>query len=220
VPIAKLIVEPYNLPWGSNIHATVSAINIIGASEHSDAGNGAIILTHPDAPYDLENVPAITAKHQVGLQWESLSESGGAPVLDFRVNYAAGADDYLVLESGITTKSYTATGLSAGVTYHFKVEARNEYGYSDFSNEVSILAAQTPVQPNAPTTTVNGPVVDIDWTEPYDNGSPIFGYIITIRQSDDVTFQTETTSCDGSNPSIVASRHCSVPIATLKAASF
>lgn len=57
------------------------------------------------------------------------------------MNYAAGSDAYLVLESGITTKSYTATGLSAGVTYHFKVEARNVYGYSEFSNEVSILAA-------------------------------------------------------------------------------
>lgn len=67
---------------------------------------------------------------------------------------------------------------------------------------------------------MNGPAVDIDWTEPYDNGSPIFGYIITIRQSNNVTFETETTSCDGSNPSIVASKHCSVPISTLKAASF
>lgn len=63
VPIAKLIVAPYNLPWGANIHATVSAINVIGASLHSDAGNGAIILTNPEAPFDLENVPATTAKH-------------------------------------------------------------------------------------------------------------------------------------------------------------
>ena len=45
------------------------AINIIGASEYSKEGNGAIILTNPDAPWDLENVPEITAKHQIGLKW-------------------------------------------------------------------------------------------------------------------------------------------------------
>ena len=54
----------------------------------------------------------------------------------------------------------------------------------------------------------------------FDNGSPIFGYIITIRKSDNSTFETETTSCDGSNPTIVLQTICSVPISTLKAAAF
>lgn len=46
------------------------------------------------------------------------------------------------LESGIATTAYTATGLTQGQTYKFKVQARNIYGYSIlFTNEVSILAA-------------------------------------------------------------------------------
>jgi hypothetical protein len=91
---------------------------------------------------------------------------------------------------------------------------------SVYSNEVSILAAQMPEKPYAPTTTVNGPVVDIDFEAPFDNGSPIIGYIITIRKSDNSTFETETTSCDGANPTITAQTICSVPISTLKAAAF
>jgi hypothetical protein len=57
IPIEKLIVSPYSLPWGSQVFAKVRAINIIGPSEYSQQGNGAIILTNPDAPWNLENVP-------------------------------------------------------------------------------------------------------------------------------------------------------------------
>lgn len=37
--------------------------------------------------------------------------------------------------------SYTALSLVKGKVYTFKVQARNIYGYSAFSTEVSILAA-------------------------------------------------------------------------------
>ena len=114
---------------------------MIGASNYSPEGTGAIILTNPDPPTQLVNVASITAKHQIGLEWSSVSISGGTNVLDFQVSYAHGTDAYLILESGISVTSYTATGLTTGVIYHFKVQARNSYGFSDYSNEVSILAA-------------------------------------------------------------------------------
>lgn len=77
-----------------------------------------------------------------------------------------------------------------------------------------------PDQALAPSTTINGPVVDIDWSAPYENGSAITGYIITIRKDDGSTFETEITSCDGANPTIVTQTSCSVPISTLRAAAF
>ena len=48
---------------------------------------------------------------------------------------------------GLTSTSYTATGLSPGQTYQFKINARNIYGFSTFSTTVSILAAQIPDKP-------------------------------------------------------------------------
>jgi hypothetical protein len=62
-------------------------------------------------------------------------------------------------------------------------------------------------------------MVDVTW-DAEENGSPIFGYIITFLQSDGATYETELTSCDGSNPSIVTDKSCSVPIASLRASSF
>jgi hypothetical protein len=64
-------------------------------------------------------------------------------------------------------------GLTTGVTYKFKVAARNEYGLSFDSNEVFILAAQLPDVPEAPTTTISGSNVLIDWEMPNFQGSAI-----------------------------------------------
>jgi len=46
--------------------------------------------------------------------------------------------------AGLTELTYTATGLTKGATYIFKIEARNLYGYSFFSVPVTILSAQIP----------------------------------------------------------------------------
>jgi len=48
-----LRTDPYNLPWGSEIYAKVTAINIYGESLSSSEGNGAVILTYPDPPINL-----------------------------------------------------------------------------------------------------------------------------------------------------------------------
>ena len=69
VPISSLIIQPYNIVWGSQIWAKVVAINIKGSSATSDAGTGAIILTNPDAPLALANVAAITLATQIGITW-------------------------------------------------------------------------------------------------------------------------------------------------------
>ena len=54
IPISVLRASPYLLAWGSGIYAKVTAINTYGNSAESSLGNGAIILTNPDAPLDLQ----------------------------------------------------------------------------------------------------------------------------------------------------------------------
>lgn len=95
---------------------------------------------------------------------------------------------------------YTTTvSLVSGDNYRFKVQARNLVGYSDESEEIIIRAAETPSVPSAVTTAlVDGEdLVLIDWTAPYDGGSPILSYTIVIRERDYVTY-TATEECDGS----------------------
>lgn len=61
--------SPYSHPWGATIWAKVKAINIVGESEFSEEGNGAIIKTLPDPPINLADNPGVTSKIQVGLTW-------------------------------------------------------------------------------------------------------------------------------------------------------
>jgi len=55
IPYATLLAAPFNLPWGSSIYAKVSAVNIMGSSVVSAAGNGATMMRVPDAPVSLRN---------------------------------------------------------------------------------------------------------------------------------------------------------------------
>ena len=53
----------------------------------------------------------------------------------------SGGASFQMLESGVTDVSYTATGLTQGLSYQFKVKARNDDGFSFFSDVVVVLAA-------------------------------------------------------------------------------
>lgn len=83
---------------------------------------------------------------------------------------------YNVIATGVLTKSYTATGLTLGVTYEFVVEARNSIGYSAISESLTILHAIPPETPDAPITTNSGQDIVVSWSAPIENGSPITSY--------------------------------------------
>ena len=63
---------------------------------------------------------------------------------------------FSVLATGVVSSQYTSTGLTSGETYQFKIEARNSYGYSEFSDILTLLCAFKPEAPEAPTTSVSG----------------------------------------------------------------
>jgi hypothetical protein len=141
------MASPYDLPWGSEVYAKVSAINIVGSSEYSLEGNGGIILTVPDAPIELSSDPLINSATQIGILWTEGTENGGATVLDYSISYAPVADSTYTTISSVTDLVYTITSLSAGTQYKIKVQARNIYGLSLDSEEITVLAGQIPDAP-------------------------------------------------------------------------
>lgn len=132
---------PYSLDWGDSIWAKIVATNLVGNSEESDEGNGAVILTNPDAPVSLANDNTSTSASQITLTWSDGASNGGAPIIDYRVLYAnEGSGSFVVLASGVSGTTHTSTSLTPGSKYTFKVESRNSFGFSTaYSNEVTIL---------------------------------------------------------------------------------
>jgi hypothetical protein len=141
VLISDLSTAPYHMTWGDSIFAKVTATNAIGDSVESGSGNGALLITYPDAPVDLQNVPSVTNATQIGISWGAPPAAGGSVILDYTVSIGVHSGSYTQIVSNVEEREYTIKSLPRGITLKFKVQARSEYGLSTDSNEVFILAA-------------------------------------------------------------------------------
>lgn len=86
-----------------------------------------------------------------------------------------------MLQNGVFGTSYTAFGLTPGVTYEFKIESRNSYGFSTYSETLTLFCAFKPEAPETVTTTNENDLVKVSWSEPNVNGSPITQFKIYIQ---------------------------------------
>lgn len=90
---------------------------------------------------------------------------------DYRISLGVVGGDYEVIASGVLPTSYTATGLTFSVTYKLRVEARNSYSYSAYSDEIELYCGFKPEPPTVVTTTnVNNEVL-FEWNDPVNNGA-------------------------------------------------
>lgn len=88
------------------------------------------------------------------MQWVDPAFNGGAEFLDYRISYDQGTGVWVTLHTYNTEKTYSAINLTPSVTYSFKVEVRNRWDYSDYSNVLTVLCAYKPTEPEAPITYV------------------------------------------------------------------
>ena len=67
--VSTLRNTPFSLPWGSSVYAKVVAHNYYGDSLTSVPGNGAILMTYPDAPTTLTEVVASRSASSITFTW-------------------------------------------------------------------------------------------------------------------------------------------------------
>jgi hypothetical protein len=63
----------------------------------SDSGFGGVILTKADVPFNLAENLAVRTISTIGLTWDEGLETGGAPVLDYKVSVSTGGDYYVYI---------------------------------------------------------------------------------------------------------------------------
>jgi hypothetical protein len=86
---------------------------------------------------------------------------GGSPVTSYNIQWSADGEDYNDLV-GLTTPyldlSYTVLSteqdLVPGNSYYFKYRALNKYGWGEFSEAITILAAAVPLTTETITTVI------------------------------------------------------------------
>ena len=184
------------LDAGTTRHYRVSAINSVGtgaASNVDDATTDDAATTVPGAPTSLTAIASGTTT--IDLYWHAPSSDGGSDITGYKIEVSPnGTSDWTerVGNTGTITTSYSHTGLSAGTTRHYRVSAINSVGTGAASASRTAFAttddAAAPTVPGAPTgltATASGTsTIDLDWTEPADNGgASITGYRIEVSSN-------------------------------------
>jgi len=72
--------------------------------------------------------------------------NGVSTIIEYRINIAELAASFSMLATSSAT-SYVAINLNAGTTYQFKIEARNQHGFSSYSEILTILCGSNPWPP-------------------------------------------------------------------------
>ncbi len=144
---------------GTPYYYKVAAVNAGGTSGYSNEATATPQLSAPPPPTGLT---ATAGNAQVGLSW---SASSGATSYNVYRGTAAGGESTTPIATGITSTSYTNSGLANGTPYYYKVAAVNAGGTSGYSNEATATPQlSAPPPPTGLTATAGNAQVGLNWT--------------------------------------------------------
>ncbi|MGO8669784.1 MAG: fibronectin type III domain-containing protein [Capsulimonadaceae bacterium] len=138
---------------GLTYYYTVAAINGGGTSAQSSETSATLV---PAVPTGLG---ATAGNAQVSLSW---SATLGATSYNIYRATTSGGEGSTAYKTGITTVSYTDSGVTNGLTYYYTVAAINGGGTSAQSSEAS--ATLVPAVPTGLGATVGNAQVSLSWT--------------------------------------------------------
>jgi hypothetical protein len=136
----------------------------------------ATVVSVPSAP---TNLTVESEDGRLELSWQAPTNDGGSNITGYRIYWSnsTGGPFNLLAEVEADVTEYSHTGLTNGVTIHYRVRSVNSEGNSPYSND----GAGTPcVLPGAPNVDAEGKdkAVVLDWDAPDNGGAAIEKYNI------------------------------------------
>jgi fibronectin type 3 domain-containing protein len=95
-----------------------------------------VVTPEPSVPSAATGLTATAGSGQVALSWTASSRATSYNVYE---GSTSGGESSTPIATGITSTTYTVTGLTAGTAYYFQVAAVNNYGIGVLSNETSAI---------------------------------------------------------------------------------
>ncbi|UYV65935.1 unc-22 [Cordylochernes scorpioides] len=148
-------------------------------------------------PFDTPGAPGQPKIEDFGptlvtLSWTPPANDGGRPITGYLVERREkGSMEWMRATNFPTTETeFTATNLSEGHTYEFRVLAVNEGGPGKPSRSSQYVTARekkfAPEAPDAPKIdAITKSSVTLSWNKPMDGGSKITGYLLEKRRKGD-----------------------------------
>lgn len=206
------------------VYVRVKATNSYGYGALSDPcdDTGARIRSVPSkmlAPTES----LLSTDTEILLSWIPLTgvDAGNSDIIAYSLYWDEG--DSLKTEADVplydaNVDQFTVMSVTGGVTYRFRVRARNIYGDGPFSDETIVIPDDAPGKADiatvelavSPTTSVQ-----ISWPLPNEHSATITKYDIYFEKSNG-DYAMELTACDGSDSTIVSARSCIVPMSTIR----
>ena len=165
----------------------------------------AFVSPNPVAPSVPTSLTAVGGVTQASLTWIAPTQSGGAEVTDYVVEYSSNSGStWTVFADGVSTSTAaTVTGLTNGTTYQFRVKAVSSGGTSEASSTATAIVG-VPSEPTSLSATPLGLSVRLSWTAPAQNGgSVITDYVVQFSTDSGATWSTFSDSVSTSTTTTV-----------------
>jgi len=206
------------------VYVRVKATNSYGYGELSDPcdDTGARVRVIPIkmlAPTES----LLSTDTEIILSWIPLTgvDAGNSDIIAYSLYWDEGIDtkteaDVPLYDANVN--QFTVMSVTGGVTYRFRVRARNIYGNGPFSDETIVIPDDAPGKTDIATVALavsDTTSVQISWPLPNEHSATITKYDIYFEKSNG-DFEMELTACDGSDSTIVSARTCIVPMSTIR----
>ena len=165
---------------GVAYNVQVRATNAQGSGAWSASRAGTTTAVAPSAP----GAPTLTTGvRQLAVSW-SAPFDGGSSITDYDVQYKKSTASAWISWEHMGTGRTTTIPVPTAGSYDVQVLAKNSVGSSPWSASRALtLFGTAPSKPNAPTMALSFNTIYINWTAPYDGGSPITTYLLRIKYS-------------------------------------
>ncbi len=171
------------LQTGHTYTYRVFAINSIGTGNSSNTATTTLtqVLTVPGSPTLSANPSSATS---VSLSWIPPSNDGGSAITGYKIEYANGTSQYVVLVSntGNSQTGYIHNGLVTGTSYSYRVTAINSIGLGNPSNVVTVQPQETKTPTITTAIAVSPTSAQISWIGP----SQTYGQVVSGYKIDQV----------------------------------
>ena len=216
--------SPYSYVFDDVIYVRVKATNSYGYGVTSDPcdNTGARIRSVP-AKMLAPTESLLSTDTEILLSWIPLTgvDAGNSDIIAYSLYWDEGDSNKAEADVALydaNVDQFTVLNVQGGVTYRFRVRARNIYGAGEFSDDTIVVSDDAPGKTAIPTVALAvSPTtsVKISWDKPDEHSATITKYDIYFEKSNG-DFAMETTTCDGSDNTIVTNRYCIVPMSTIR----